>query len=71
MIGGDIYVVYVNKDGTVRAQESFMTGFLQDNGYIGRPVDVQPMKDGSLLESDDYDGAIYRISYGKGTVASR
>jgi glucose/arabinose dehydrogenase len=70
-IGGDIYVVYLNKDGTVRAQESFMTGFLQDNGYIGRPVDVQPMKDGSLLVSDDYDGAIYRISYGHGKVASR
>jgi glucose/arabinose dehydrogenase len=70
-IGGDIYVVYLNKDGTVRAQESFMTGFLQNNGYIGRPVDVQPMKDGSLLVSDDYDGAIYRISYGHGKVASR
>jgi glucose/arabinose dehydrogenase len=70
-IGGDIYVVYLNKDGTVKSQESFMTGFIQDNNYIGRPVDVQPMKDGSLLVSDDYDGAVYRITYGNGKVASQ
>jgi glucose/arabinose dehydrogenase len=69
--GGDIYVVYLNKDGTVRAQEPFMTGFLQNNQYIGRPVDVQPMKDGSLLVSDDYDGAVYRITYGNDKVTSR
>jgi glucose/arabinose dehydrogenase len=65
-IGGDIYVAYLNKDGTVKAQEPFLTGFLQNNNYIGRPVDVQPMKDGSLLVSDDYDGAVYRITYGDG-----
>jgi glucose/arabinose dehydrogenase len=39
-------------------------GFLKDNNYIGRPVDVQVMKDGSLLVSDDYAAAVYRISYG-------
>jgi glucose/arabinose dehydrogenase len=37
----------------VKAQEPLTTGLLQDNNYIGRPVDVQPMKDGSLLMSDD------------------
>jgi glucose/arabinose dehydrogenase len=29
------------------------------------------MKDGSLLVSDDWNGAVYRISYGKPKVASR
>jgi glucose/arabinose dehydrogenase len=29
----------------------------------GRPVDVQVMPDGALLVSDDYAGAIYRITY--------
>jgi glucose/arabinose dehydrogenase len=29
----------------------------------GRPADVLPMPDGSLLVSDDYTGAIYRITY--------
>jgi len=48
-----------------------MTGFLQNNQYIGRPVDVQPLKDGSLLVSDDYDGALYRITYGNDKVTSR
>jgi glucose/arabinose dehydrogenase len=26
-------------------------------------VDVEPMKDGSLLVSDDFAGALYRIRY--------
>jgi glucose/arabinose dehydrogenase len=29
------------------------------------------MKDGSLLVSDDWNGAVYRITYGKPKVASR
>jgi len=69
-IGGDIIVVKLNKDGTVRSWEPFITGFLQDNNYIGRPVDLAVMKDGSLLISDDYAGAVYRVSYG-GRVAAQ
>ena len=64
--GGDIAVVKLNKDGSVKSVEPFITGFLVDNKYIGRPVDVLIMKDGSLLISDDYDGAVYRVSYGSG-----
>lgn len=64
-IGGDIYVAYLNADGTVKSTELFMSGFLQNNNYVGRPVDVQPLPDGSMLVSDDYDGAVYRITYGK------
>ncbi len=45
---------------------SFASGWLRgDNSVIGRPVDVQQMPDGALLVSDDYNGAIYRISYKK------
>ena len=29
----------------------------------GRPVDLAMLPDGSLLVSDDYAGAIYRVSY--------
>jgi glucose/arabinose dehydrogenase len=50
--------------------EPFITGFLEDNKYIGRPVDVMQMKDGSLLVSDDWNGAVYRVTYGKQKVAS-
>jgi glucose/arabinose dehydrogenase len=63
--GGDVVVVKLNKDGTVKSTEPLITGFLEDNKYLGRPVDVLQMKDGSLLVSDDWNGAIYRISYGK------
>ena len=52
-VGGDVLVVKLNKDGTVKSTEPFITGFLEDNKYIGRPVDVMQMKDGSLLVSDD------------------
>ena len=32
--------------------------------YRGRPVDVAMMKDGSMLISDDFAGALYRVTYG-------
>jgi hypothetical protein len=40
---------------------------LEDNKYIGRPVDVLPM----LLVSDDWNGAVCRITYGKQKVAGK
>jgi glucose/arabinose dehydrogenase len=43
--------------------EPFATGWLQGESVWGRPADVLVMPDGSLLVSDDYAGAIYRISY--------
>ena len=45
----------------------FMTGFLDSkaNTFWGRPVDVLQMPDGSLLVSDEQNGAIYRVTYGK------
>ena len=70
-IGGDIVVVKLNKDGTVKSWEPFLTGFLQNNDYVGRPVDLLVLKDGSLLISDDHAGAVYRVSYGNARVAGR
>src|SRR5580700_4897788 len=67
--GGDVVAVHLNKDGTVKNIEPLITGFLEDNKYVGRPVDVMQMKDGSLLVSDDWNGAVYRVSYGKQRVA--
>ena len=63
--GGDVIAIFLNKDGTVKSSEPFVTGFLVDNKYIGRPVDVQQMADGLLLLSDDWNGVVYRITYGK------
>ena len=70
-VGGDLMVAKLNKDGSVKSTEPFLTGFLEDNKYIGRPVDVLQMKDGSLLVSDDWNGAVYRITYGKPKVAAK
>ncbi len=42
----------------------FAEGWLNEDGeYDGRPVDVEQMRDGSLLVSDDLAGAVYRITY--------
>jgi glucose/arabinose dehydrogenase len=44
--------------------EPFAEGWLNANEeYDGRPMSITMMKDGSMLVSDDYAGAIYRISY--------
>lgn len=59
----DVAVAFLNDKREVITVEPFLTGFVQDNEYVGRPVDVQVMKDGSLLVSDDHNGAIYRVSY--------
>ncbi|HXK37316.1 MAG TPA: PQQ-dependent sugar dehydrogenase [Candidatus Paceibacterota bacterium] len=40
----------------------FLTGFLVGNSAMGRPVDVLPMPDGSVLVSDDKAGAIWKIT---------
>jgi glucose/arabinose dehydrogenase len=63
--GGDILAVFLNPDGTVKSTEVFLSGFLgPDNNYIGRPDDVLFLKDGSMLISDDYNGAVWRVTYG-------
>ncbi len=57
------FVPLVNND-KAGASEVFADGFRDENGvYRGRPVDVAVMKDGSLLISDDFAGAIYRVTY--------
>jgi glucose/arabinose dehydrogenase len=55
----------IKADGTNDKTEVFAEGWMNENGeYLGRPVDVQVLNDGSLLVSDDFAGAIWRISYG-------
>jgi glucose/arabinose dehydrogenase len=62
--GGDILAVFLNPNGTVKSTEVFISGFLENNSYIGRPVDVLFLKDGSMLISDDFNGAVWRVTYG-------
>lgn len=64
-IGYRIMFTSLKPDGSADKTEIFADGFLdKDTGIaLGRPVDVAQMKDGSLLVSDDFAGAIYRITY--------
>ena len=55
------------KDGQpVGDPKPFAEGWMTETGeYLGRPISVAQLKDGSLLISDDTTGAIYRVSYGE------
>ncbi|MEO6135869.1 MAG: PQQ-dependent sugar dehydrogenase [Ginsengibacter sp.] len=65
-IGYRLMVVKFAADGTSLKPEIFAEGWLQKvRDVAGRPVDIQFLKDGSMLVSDDYAGAIYRIYYGQ------
>jgi glucose/arabinose dehydrogenase len=59
----DVIVAWPDGKGGIAKSEPFMTGLVENNEYLGRPVDVLVLKDGSMLVSDDHNGAIYRISY--------
>jgi glucose/arabinose dehydrogenase len=64
--GGRIERVKVGPDGKDARQEVFAEGWITgDRDYFGRPDDILQAGDGSLLVSDDWAGAIYRISYTK------
>lgn len=61
-IGYRLTRVHVDKDKPV-SYEPFVTGWQNGEDVWGRPVDVLVTPDGSLLVSDDYAGAIYKITY--------
>ena len=46
-------------------REPFLTGFRDDANqrFLGRPVGLLTLPDGSLLVSDEQNGAVYRVSY--------
>jgi glucose/arabinose dehydrogenase len=63
-VGYRVVRLSAKPDGTDVQQEVFVEGWLSpDQSVWGRPADVLPMPDGSLLISDDYAGAIYRVTY--------
>jgi Cu/Zn superoxide dismutase len=60
------------QNGRPIGTEDFITGFLTNGGraFIGRPAGLVVGADGSLLISDDANGAIYRVSYGNPSPVS-
>lgn len=64
-------VVSLHWDAEGRITErDFLTGFQDGDDVIGRPVDVAEGPDGAIYVSDDYAGAIYRITRADGVPAS-
>ena len=64
-VGARVMVTFIDEEGNA-STEPFAEGWIDENGeYLGRPVDVEQLRDGSLLVSDDLAGALYRISYGE------
>lgn len=63
-IGYRITRVRLDAEGNSLGYEDVVTGWLQAGDTVwGRPVDILPMPDGSLLISDDYANCIYRLFY--------
>ncbi|MGF6636308.1 glucose/arabinose dehydrogenase [Paraburkholderia sp. MM5496-R1] len=63
-VGYRVVRVITDPDGSHARQQVFAEGWLQPGESVwGRPADVLPLPDGSLLISDDTAGAIYRITY--------
>lgn len=51
----------LDAQGNYEGTEDFITGWLANDGALGRPVDVLFGNDGSLYISDDKAGVIYRV----------
>lgn len=62
-IGYRVTFVTIKNNKEAVNYEVFAEGWLQNGKAWGRPADVEVMEDGSLLVSDDFAGAVYRIYY--------
>jgi len=59
--GYKVVALHWGDDGSI-TETDFLTGFLDDDGLIGRPAFVTEGPDGAIYVSDDYAGVIYRVS---------
>lgn len=64
-LGYRISMVDLDDNNNSKGYTNFITGWLDEttDEVWGRPVDLEYMKDGSLLISDDFADVIYRVSY--------
>lgn len=67
--GYKVVALHWQPDGTI-IERDFVTGFLQNENLLGRPVDVVEAQDGSIYISDDYSGSIYRVTSAEGGSSS-
>lgn len=68
--GYKVVSLHWHPDGRIEERD-FAAGFLDDDGVIGRPVDIAEGPDGAIYISDDFAGSVYRVSWvGRGTGRS-
>lgn len=70
-VGYRISMVKLENNNAV-SYETFLDGWLDEESQerFGRPVDILFLEDGSMLISDDFGDAIYRVTYDKTGIAS-
>lgn len=64
-IGARVMFTALDEEGNAAGTEVFADGWLDEatGEYRGRPMDIAFLRDGSMLISDDFAGAIWRIAY--------
>jgi len=64
-VGARVMFTSLDEEGGAAETTVFASGWLDEETgeYLGRPVDIAVLRDGSLLVSDDFAGAVYRIWY--------
>lgn len=63
-VGARVMFTKLGPGGEGGVSTPFAEGWnLGDGGYAGRPAGVAELADGSLLVTDDQNGAVYRIAY--------
>lgn len=64
-IGARVMFTALDEEGNATSTEVFADGWLDEETgeYRGRPMDIAFLRDGSMLVSDDFAGAIWRIAY--------
>lgn len=64
--GYKVIRVHLDHGVPTGAYEDFLTGLVVDDGHVwGRPVGVAAAHDGALLVTEDGNGTIWRVTYGK------
>lgn len=63
--GYKVVSLHWDDSGRITARD-FLTGFLNDEEVIGRPVDVAQGPDGSIYISDDFGGVVFKVTVGQG-----
>jgi glucose/arabinose dehydrogenase len=66
-VGARVMYTALDEEGNAAGTKVFAEGWLDESTgeYRGRPMDIAFLRDGSMLVSDDFAGAIWRIAYTK------